>query len=143
MRILRADTDADVLVRTVAESGRNANAVRLIGRTDNLDAVKRLVSNPEVGADARTLVNQFDDPDTLEAFFELDFARINNPKLRANIARLRAISDIVRGSEITRYINDPSEIRRLSENGVEINDADRIARAVTDRKSGALCRCTA
>ena len=63
----------DSLYRTVSEGG--SNGARLLARTDNLDAVKRLVSDPEVGDDARTLIREFDDPDTLEAFFELDVSR--------------------------------------------------------------------
>ena len=60
----------DSLYRTVSEGG--SNGARLLARTDNLDAVKRLVSDPEVGADARTLIRQSDSQQILERLFEID-----------------------------------------------------------------------
>lgn len=83
--MFRAEDDAGLLVRTIAEGGPKGNAVWLIGKTDSLDAVKRLLRNSDVRDDARTLVRRFDDQETLEEFFELDVSRAD--KVRKNLAR--------------------------------------------------------
>ena len=110
VRVLRADADADALVRTLAESGRNANAARLIGRTDNVDAVKRLVSDPDVGADARTLINRFDDPDTLEVFFELDVSRADD--VRKQLARFSTDRQFS-ASQAAQFVEDTQVVKNV------------------------------
>jgi hypothetical protein len=112
----------DALILTVSEGG--ANGARLIARTDNLDAVKRLVSDPDVGADARTLIQRFDDPDTLEVFFSIDIDGVDTDAWRQKLALELDRSDAIRKSDVEGYANDIGTVERAIDGDVvEITNA--------------------
>ena len=112
-RVLRrideaSPADQQRLSRVVSEGG--ANGAKLLSRTDNLDAVKRFVRDPDVRDDAYTLIHRFDDTENLRQLFDLELSRAD--EVRANLARF-STDDQFSASRAEQFVEDTQVVKNV------------------------------